>query len=124
MKNLVVVLAAGLATLLAQRRRWGLVTLGLTAVAVGLLPGLIVLSRRQCLTWRDTVALWRHAVAQTARFQSAASFFSESSRHFFKGSMAASKRPRHLWTNPRLKRTSISNEARRRARLNPVQTVG
>jgi Flp pilus assembly protein TadD len=66
MIGLVAVLAAGCAALLWPRR--AAVPRGVVAVVgLGLLAGLTVLSVRQCLTWRNTVALWRHAIAHTRR---------------------------------------------------------
>jgi tetratricopeptide (TPR) repeat protein len=58
MMALLVLAAAGLAQLVATRRR----ATGTVAAGLAVLAGLTALSWRQCATWHDSLALFRHAV--------------------------------------------------------------
>ncbi len=57
MMALVVLAAGGLAQLVATRRR----AIGAVAAGLAVLAGLTALSWRQCATWHDSLALFRHA---------------------------------------------------------------
>jgi tetratricopeptide (TPR) repeat protein len=58
----VVLLAAGLCQLLCARPTVGPVTVGLAAASLAVVSGLMVLTQRQCRTWRTTETLWTHVL--------------------------------------------------------------
>jgi tetratricopeptide (TPR) repeat protein len=58
----VMVVAAGLCRFLQPPRRARRSAIGIIAVSLGALLGLVVLTRDQCRTWRDTETLWVHAL--------------------------------------------------------------
>ena len=66
MMGVVVVLAAGLGRIGPMGLRSWLVAAGWTAASLGLLLGLILLSRDQCRTWRTSITLWTHALCHGA----------------------------------------------------------
>ena len=66
MFGMVALVAAGLCLLCLRARRVQPIAVGLIASSMGLLLGLIFLSRDQCRTWRTTEALWTHALAHGA----------------------------------------------------------
>jgi hypothetical protein len=62
----VVLVAAGFNRIGRSARRVRPVLLGLAAVGLGVLFSLIVLTRGQCRTWRDSESLWSHALEHGA----------------------------------------------------------
>jgi len=58
----VVLLAAGLCRFLSVAQRLWPVAVSLTAVSLGVLLGLVILTRSQCQIWRTSEDLWTHAL--------------------------------------------------------------
>ena len=66
MLGLVMVAAAGFCWLWRVSSHWRPGQVGIAMLGLGMLVGLMEITRNQCLTWRDTETLWGHALSHGA----------------------------------------------------------
>ncbi len=66
MLSSVMLAATGFCWLWRIPSRWHPAVIGMIVIGLGVLLALLPLTRKQCRTWRDTEALWAHALAHGA----------------------------------------------------------